>query len=486
LSIWLARTPTQSAAEALSMGALLAFAITLIIWRKPQSQGAATSRIDARLIMVMIVTGTGLLFLKTAVIDRIPNPLRAERFPETAEIVPGAVFSGFITLLDVAHPNVAESGQNADLTLFWRLTNMAVAADYSSIVHLRDDAGHIVAEAGSFMPGSVATSNWVPGLYVADKITLSIPSHTPPGTYTLDVGLYNPQTMQRLDVLDVAGNPAGVAYTLGTLAITRPDRVEGAVDALDAPVIADLRLLDITGLPPIVTVGEPLTIGWTWQATAPLAADVQARLVWGCDASPLSTPPLTLVRDYDTVQWQPGDIWTGRHTVYVPGDLEAGDTCVGVRLEGDDTTLVTSPITIQTPDRDFSPPAPDTPLAIEWQNGIELLGVDASGVSTLTLYWRTAAPIHTSLRLFVHLVGQDGQIAAVSDGVPDDWTRPTSGWAVGETITTQHHFDGVPPGRYRVRTGWVDPSTGERVHISTDSTDSQEDSALLPLEVVIP
>ena len=48
---------------------------------------------------------------------------------------------------------------------------------------------------------------------------LRLPQDIPSGNFTVRVGLYEPKTELRLDVLDVAGNPAGVSVPLTSLTL---------------------------------------------------------------------------------------------------------------------------------------------------------------------------------------------------------------------------------------------------------------------------
>ena len=80
----------------------------------------------------------------------------------------------------------------------------------------------------------------------------------------------------------------------------------------------------------------------------------------------------------------------------------------------------------------------------------------------LAFVWGTERKLLESLRLFVHILDADDVIVSQWDGVPVDWTRPTTGWLPGEYLETEHQFE-LPAGEYRVRVGWYEPLTGERV-----------------------
>jgi len=50
--------------------------------------------------------------------------------------------------------------------------------------------------------------------------------------------------------------------------------------------------------------------------------------------------------------------------------------------------------------------------------------------------------------------------------VPDNWTRPTTGWLPGEFIRDRHALvvpETAVPGPYRLRVGWYDTVTGQRL-----------------------
>ncbi len=84
---------------------------------------------------------------------------------------------------------------------------------------------------------------------------------------------------------------------------------------------------------------------------------------------------------------------------------------------------------------------------------------------TVTLIWRAEAETHTSYHVFLHLIGPDGALVAQSDGIPANWTRPTTGWLPGEYVTDVHVLT-IPPetpaGDYTLYAGLYVPG-GERV-----------------------
>jgi hypothetical protein len=114
---------------------------------------------------------------------------------------------GQITLLGFNLTGVA--GQSIDdsprpgfkptLTLFWQ-AQANPPTDYTVFVHLVAPDGHLVAQADSPpAAGAYPTSLWDPGEIIIDSHPLP---DLPPGRYAIRVGLYRPETGERLPVAD--------------------------------------------------------------------------------------------------------------------------------------------------------------------------------------------------------------------------------------------------------------------------------------------
>ncbi|MDW8327067.1 MAG: DUF2142 domain-containing protein [Anaerolineales bacterium] len=102
------------------------------------------------------------------------------------------------------------AGQTAAVTLYWEATG-APSADYTVFVHLLAADDNLAAQADA-PPGSDAhagrypTSWWAAGEIIRDVHPLPLPTGLPPGDYRLRVGLYVPETGER--VLLVSGADA--------------------------------------------------------------------------------------------------------------------------------------------------------------------------------------------------------------------------------------------------------------------------------------
>ena len=123
----------------------------------------------------------------------VPVPLTV-RFGESLELV------GYG--LDPERPR---PGDTVAVDLYWR-ARMPVAGDYTVFVQM---VGPFDPARGSPLwgqhdgppvDGSFATSSWPPALIVRDRHTLTFDPVAPPGEYTLIVGLYDPQSGDRLEL----------------------------------------------------------------------------------------------------------------------------------------------------------------------------------------------------------------------------------------------------------------------------------------------
>lgn len=178
--------------------------------------------------------------------------------------------------------------------------------------------------------------------------------------------------------------------------------------------------------------------------------------------------------DYPAAGWQVGERVRGQQLLRLAAGLNDGD----YRFYLEDIPL--GDLLVDAPDRIFTEPAFDTAVRADFEGLIELAGYsidadipDPQSPVTIDLVWQGLQELPISYRVFVHLVDEDGQILSQSDAEPVDWTRPTTGWAIGEYVVDQHQLtrpDDEPLDRLFLRVGLYDAQTNER--LQTDSLDS--------------
>lgn len=120
-------------------------------------------------------------------------------------------------------PLGVRAGEPLHLTLTW----MAVTKprdSYTVFIHLIDGAGryvtgHDYTPLGGACPTYLWFPKWLPGQRLTDPYRLVIPETVPPGDYWLEVGMYGMTSLQRLPVVDLAGNLSGDRVVLGPVRV---------------------------------------------------------------------------------------------------------------------------------------------------------------------------------------------------------------------------------------------------------------------------
>ncbi len=120
-----------------------------------------------------------------------------------------ANFGGQVRLegYDLAYTEPLHAGDRVRLTLFWR-GQQAHLPPYKVFNQAVDEGGRMAAQKDSYSRcDRLPTPEWPPGELVADTFDIQISDDAPAGVYSLVSGLYAEETMERLPVLDDAGQP---------------------------------------------------------------------------------------------------------------------------------------------------------------------------------------------------------------------------------------------------------------------------------------
>jgi hypothetical protein len=104
--------------------------------------------------------------------------------------------------------------EDFELTLYWRV-RAVVENDYTVFVHLVDQEGKLWGQGdGVPVGGMYPTSAWLPGQLVEDRHVVQVDPAAPAGSYRVLVGLYDPATLERLEVVGPEGRLSSRAITL--------------------------------------------------------------------------------------------------------------------------------------------------------------------------------------------------------------------------------------------------------------------------------
>jgi mannosyltransferase len=224
------------------------------------------------------------------------------------------------------------AGDIAAVTLFWQ-AEQTPAARYKVFLHVLDGGNHIVGQRDAEPGGGVnLTTLWNPGEVVADNHGIPIHPATPPGVYRVEVGMYDPETGQRLTTSEGASQ-----VWLEPLVVERP-AAPAPIAALGMQHAAGARFDEFTLLgydayqlgfahQPEVPLqpGDVLHVSLYWRADTQPRGDWQVALALvGSDGQDVASLTAEPVIDYSTSNWQAGDTWRGQFNLIIPGDAPAG------------------------------------------------------------------------------------------------------------------------------------------------------------------
>ncbi len=221
---------TRHAPRACDPGAELLFVADDVIDRQPLTAPAEDYAVVGQ---VNLPNGKGLTILQhrppADPLGQLDEAALARRFDQSAtpaafareprpQVTMAVNFGGKIRLAGYSLVQQrAYPGGRLLLTLYWQAPHL-LSENYKVFVQLDSDKKYAQADSAPVC-GRYPTADWRPGQTIADRHALEISPDTPVGNYPLVIGLYQPETGRRLDVLDVAGNPAGVSVTIATVAI---------------------------------------------------------------------------------------------------------------------------------------------------------------------------------------------------------------------------------------------------------------------------
>jgi len=499
-------TPLRRWAISISLLSVLCLAVLYFLLPTSYSPIPTSYSLPPTPYFPTLLVALALFAFKAAYLDHNDSVLRHSRFD--GQTVAGVQtplqvnFDDQLVLMGYDLSSAAiRAGGLLDLALYWRALR-PLDTDYSIALHLVDDRGRLYGQKDSQHPAGYPTSRWKPDAYARDLYRLAVWPGTPPGAYTIQVGVYDAATGRSLDIRNAAGVPIGVAHRLASVRVTRPARAPDPdsleiAQRLSVDLGGGLRLLGFDPPPDEVNAGDQLPLTLYWQAASVPTGDYAARLsLVASDGALLASERAAPGRaDYPTSNWPAGSVARDGHSFLVPAGTPSGDHALRLDLL-DATGEPLGPsadllrVTVSAPERSFDPPSAQHPISATLGGQATLLGYDLSRYAitpgqplTLTLYWRAEATAEMSYVAFAHLLDGAERIHAQSDRVPAAGARPTTGWLPGEIIRDIHTLtvapDG-PPGQYVLEVGMYDPASGERLCLPDGG-----DRILLPTPVQV-
>jgi hypothetical protein len=131
------------------------------------------------------------------------KPINVRRLPHRD----GSLLGGKIELLGYElKEEPMRAGGALDLTLYWQARE-EIEESYIVFTHLLDGEGDIQGQQDSVpVEGMYPTSSWLAGQVIEDKRHVPIADTAPAGSYRIAVGIYQLDSLERLEAIDTEGN----------------------------------------------------------------------------------------------------------------------------------------------------------------------------------------------------------------------------------------------------------------------------------------
>ena len=458
------------------------------------------------LIVALVLLAVVLAAFKLLIVDRYETPFRRPGVGSSGTLNEvdyplDVVFSDGVRLLGFEHSATALPADGTlHLALYWS-ANASPSRDYRSTVVLVDQDGRMWSPKTAFPRRGFAdmppSPTWGNGRYAVEGFDVEPLPGTPPGQYDLLLTTFDRETLLPLNVLDQSRQVVGPDLKIGQIELRRPRGEAGEV-VMGRELGAEMGPLRLEGVSldrEEARPGDAMQVTLFWrvpQGQEEGMADLGVHLALANgEGEEVKGWELAPVReDWPTTEWEAGDYWRGQHILRLPGGLENGGYSWELRVyeRGEEERKLGWPVElgeleVKGPEREWEAPTMEIELGEELGGKVRLLGAEVEprveeGIEpgetvTVTLVWRGEEEMEKSYRVYVHVMGPEGELLVQSDGEPAGWRRPTTGWAVGEVVKDERVLS-IPgdaeSGAYEIVTGLYDLGTGERLARNDGST----------------
>lgn len=387
-----------------------------------------------------------------------------------------------------------EVGEGLPVTLYWETLDSIQDNHGKTNVFIRlvDEQGNFWGQVDRLiLAGLWRPIRWNPGFFLRDEYKLPIDPATPPGTYHLEVGLYDFES----------GKSYGVIKDIGQLVLTPPQHVTPLEQLLVntsalTPVGNSLNLVGHTFTDVLLPPGGEIVGKIFWQTGQPVGKDYRLEFAFVDPDGKhyvIAQQPLSVL--YPLPQWRENEVLGAAYRFRVPAVAPPGSYPVVATVLDPDTgeaigrPVTLAQITVEAQERNYKLPDDVAPISAVINNQIELVGyklhdeaIGPDDTFGLTLYWRSLDFADSNYTVFVHAVGPDQSIRGQWDSVPAQGAAPTSGWIPGEIVEDHYQVPMVkkaPAWKYDIFVGMYNPLTGQRLPMYSPNAPMSEDRVWL-------
>ena len=378
----------------------------------------------------------------------------------------GANFGNIITLLGY-DTRSTEAGSDLPLTLFWEVDNVP-PNNILPFLQLEDAWGQRWSQKETF---SYPSEQWVAGDTIIQQVAVPVPPGTPPGSYRVRVGFFDPVTGSRISLLDQNGRYAGDSYFIEDVDIKAgdlPDQFPDPPIPLDKQILPGLQLIGYGRGGLTTPAGAPWGVALWWLANEtlpPLTLVFQLEDAGGDLHSILAGQPV--FDSYPFSDWETPQFVIDQQSLKIPADFQAGDYRLWVYVLDSDGNIRErvdlGPLTVESSERLFDAPPVKNEVNADFGNEIRLLGYDLVPIENnnydLILVWQALQSPNSDYMVFTHLLDQNGSCCIWQiDAMPQGNQYPTSRWITDEVVVDTYEInlpEDLQAGEYPLEVGLV-------------------------------
>jgi hypothetical protein len=309
---------------------------------------------------------------------------------------------------------------------------------------------------------------WLPALALAPAAMLALSIAVP--FATLRPAYFTPETMSQTQLIERFNLPRATNYpTFG----------------------GRVKLLHAKAEPQRVNAGDAVNVTLFWGSEQPInqslrvvleAIDLNGEVIGRRQFIPFNGR-------FSTQRWQPGQFFVDRYTLPIDANAHRGPAKIQLGLyalypqagllpiDGTDADkFIIDRVKIESNGK----VAPAQNVIASFGDLLQLTRFEAQP-GRITFDWTTLKPPDKDYTLFVHFLDAQGEQIGQADGQPFNEQYPTGLWDAGERVQDVREV-AIPAGATRLRIGWYDAITGERLPAhSADGSRLQDDIVLLGL-----
>ena len=475
VKVWFRGTSLQQSAVLVSLFGFLGFGFVVAGWRVRKVNSSyvpSYERLPMATLWVVATVSIICFAVKSLWIDQTSNIFHQAHWADTTsdqQPFQSTNFNNQLLLLVNTSPQMSTNSPFIlSFSTSWTLHNQPIQQKLAAKYILRNSQGVVITESDGYQIGGLDTTRWLSGLYLKDNVVLDIPDFTPPGKYDLYISVFDTLSLLPVPTINSSGNIDIPEVKLAHIVFDDMNYPLQVINTTPNP----LTIQKVNDLTTMATTGDAITLDFLWGVSRSLQVEYNVRIIWQQNGKKTLTSQYPLCGDHATTSWIQGEQWRCFIQTYVPAILGSKDYELALLVESNESafTLPLGTVKISNPDRLFIQPSIDQVSDLLWSSGIELIGYTKKD-NTLELVWKTRKLIDKSLHLFVHLLDENGIIVAQSNGIPVDWTRPTTSWVMVEYIVAVFQFEELRNEKIQIEVGFYDPTSYERILLDggTDS-----------------